>query len=64
MVLTEILDLDLVRRTRENGTLGLCQTWKQLRDTAAPSPMYDDLAQGEIFRSLGDLEVPRSPHTP
>jgi hypothetical protein len=32
MILTEILDLDQVRKVREFGTLGLCQTWKQLRD--------------------------------
>jgi len=58
-VLTEILDLDLVHTTREHGTLGLCQTWKQLRDTNAPQPMYEDLASGDIFKTIGDLELPR-----
>lgn len=63
MVLTETLDLALVRRTRRNGTLGLSQTWKQLRDTNASMPMYDDLASGEIYASIGELELPRSRHT-
>jgi len=56
-VLTEILDLDLVQETREYGTLGLCQTWKQLRCTDAAAPMYEDLAAGEIFKTIGDLEL-------
>jgi formamidase len=57
-VLTEILDLDLVRSTREYGTLGLCQTWKQLKDTNAPQPMYEDLGAGAIFDTIGGLELP------
>jgi predicted amidohydrolase len=59
-MLTEILDLDLVQTTREHGTLGLCQTWKQLRDTNAPHPMYEDLASGEIFKSLGALKAAKN----
>jgi formamidase len=59
-ILTEILDLDLVRSTREYGTLGLCQTWKQLKDTNAPQPMYDDLGSGAIFSTIGELELPRN----
>jgi formamidase len=59
-VLTEILDLDLVTSTREFGTLGLCQTWKQLKNTNAPEPMYDDLGAGAIFDTIGELELPRN----
>jgi len=59
-VLTEILDLDLVQSTREHGTLGLCQTWKQLKCTNAPAPMYDDLESGAIFETIGDLELPQN----
>jgi len=62
-VLTEILDLDLVHETREYGTLGLCQTWKQLRCTNAPAPMYDDLAAGDIFKTIGNLELPKTLRT-
>lgn len=59
-VLTEILDLEKVRETRERGTLGLCQTWKQLRDTNPALEMYRDLPSGEIFQDLGDLALVRS----
>lgn len=56
MVMTEILDLDHVRRTREFGTLGLCQTWKQLRDFPGRFPIYrDKLDEGAIYRNLGEL---------
>jgi len=55
-ILTEILDLDQVRRVREFGTLGLCQTWKQLRDYPGRFPVYENkIANGEIFRGLGEL---------
>jgi len=59
-VLTEILDLDLVRETREYGTIGLCQTWKQFRCTDAPEPMYENVAAGEIFKTIGDLELAKN----
>jgi formamidase len=56
-VLTELLDLDQVRRTREFGTLGLCQTWKQLRDFPGRFPIYEGrMTEGQIFRGLGPLE--------
>ena len=40
IILTEILDLDQVTRTRELGTLGLCQTWKEIRDFNGSFPLY------------------------
>jgi formamidase len=56
-VLTELLDLDQVRRTREFGTLGLCQTWKQLRDFPGRFPIYEGrMREGRIFTGLGPLE--------
>jgi formamidase len=56
-VLTEMLDLDQVRRTREFGTLGLCQTWKQLRDFPGKFPIYEHrMIEGRIFAGLGPLE--------
>ena len=55
-VMTEMLDLDHVQRTREFGTLGLCQTWKQLKDFPGEFPMYHgQLASGGIYRDLGKL---------
>jgi formamidase len=55
-ILTEIIDLDHVTRTREYGTLGLAQILKQLRDCSHSFPPYKDgnLAQGS-FKELGQL---------
>jgi formamidase len=56
MILTEILDLDQVRKAREFGTLGLCQTWKQLRDFRGGFPMYQGgIADGHIYQKLGEI---------
>ena len=56
MIMTELIDLDQVQKTREFGTLGLCQTWKQLRDFHGQFPMYSNkLASGAIYQSLGEL---------
>jgi formamidase len=56
-LLTEIIDLDHVTRTREYGTLGLAQTLKQLRDSGHTFPIYQDgqIAQGS-FGKLGPLK--------
>jgi formamidase len=55
-VMTEMLDLDRVQRTREFGTLGLCQTWKQLKDFPGEFPIYKgQLASGIIYEGLGEL---------
>lgn len=60
MLLTEIIDLDHVSRAREHGTLGLSQLWKQLRDHGNGFPVYrGDLADGQIFRGLGELSLQR-----
>jgi formamidase len=55
-ILTEIIDLDHVTRTREYGTLGLAQILKQLRDSGQSFPPYQDgnLAGGS-FSKLGKL---------
>jgi formamidase len=59
-VLTEILDLDHVTRTREFGTLGLSQTLKQLRDSGQQFPIYEQgIKAGEGFRQLGPLGFQR-----
>jgi predicted amidohydrolase len=59
-ILTEVIDLDMVSRAREYGTLGLCQVWKNLRDFEGTFPMYSgDMRNGEIFRSLGPLTLHR-----
>lgn len=59
-IMTEILDLDNVQKTREFGSLGLCQLWKQLRDSPADFPIYQDgIASGLIYQNLGQLKFHR-----
>jgi len=59
-VLTEMIDLDLVRQVREVGSLGLNQHLKQLRDFKGRFPVYTQgIGQGPLFRSLGPLRLPR-----
>jgi len=55
-ILTELLDLEHVTRTREYGNLGLSQTLKQLRDCGHRFPIYEEgVAQGAGFKALGKL---------
>lgn len=60
-ILTEVLDLERVTRTREFGTIGLAQTLKQLRDSGQTFPIYEDgkLAKGS-FEKLGPLKFHRN----
>ena len=56
-LMTEIIDLDNVSKTREYGNLGLCQLWKQLRDGPNNFPIYQNgIASGKIFENLGQLK--------
>ncbi|HLO16346.1 MAG TPA: carbon-nitrogen hydrolase family protein, partial [Anaerolineales bacterium] len=56
MIMTELIDLDQVQKTREFGTLGLCQTWKQLREFHGQFPIYNsDVSAGPIYHNLGKL---------
>lgn len=58
--LTELIDLDHTRRTREFGTLGLAQTLKQLRDSGHTFPIYGNskVAEGGLHQ-LGELKFHR-----
>jgi hypothetical protein len=64
MGVTLVFFVDLVSHTREHGALGLNQLLKQLRDYAAEGgefpPYTQGLAQGQGFRHLGPLQLPRS----
>ncbi len=63
-ILTEMLDLDHVSRTREYGTIGLSQTLKQLRDSDVVFPVYQDgAARGGSFAELGPLAFHRNLHS-
>lgn len=59
-VLTEVIDLDLVSRVREYGTLGLSQLWKDLGNFKQKFPVYqEEIRNGEVYRSLGPLKLHR-----
>jgi formamidase len=59
-ILTEMIDLDLVRQVRELGTNGLNQHLKQLRDFDGEFPIYTQgVRKGEMFQNLGPLCLPR-----
>jgi predicted amidohydrolase len=58
IIMTEIIDLDLVSRVREYGTLGTSQLWKDLARFKGDFPIYQgDIGRGEIFQSLGPHEL-------
>ena len=58
IIMTEIIDLDLVSRVREYGTLGTSQLWKDLAHFKGDFPIYQgDILRGEIFQSLGPHEL-------
>ena len=59
-ILTEIIDLDQVKRVREYGTLGLSQLWKDLANFKGAFPVYQgNMGDGEVFKTLGQLKLHR-----
>jgi predicted amidohydrolase len=60
-VLTEVLDLDHVTRTRELGTVGLSQAWKTWRDTPLVFPPYEQPAtESPMLSRLGKVRYPKN----
>lgn len=62
-ILTEIINLDDVTKSREYGSLGLCQLWKQLRDYPQDFPIYSNgngIGAGQIYKDLGQLGFHRN----
>lgn len=58
MILTETIDLDMVSRVRQYGTIGTSQLWKDLANFKGIFSIYqDDMRRGQIFKSLGPLEL-------
>lgn len=54
------MDFEHVRRVRERGMLGLCQTLKSFRDHPVDFPPYrNSQADPGAFADLGPLDVPR-----
>lgn len=59
-IMTEVIDLDVVSRVREYGTLGTSQLWKNLGNFPGEFPMYArGIRKGEIYKSLGPLKLNR-----
>jgi formamidase len=59
-ILTEIIDLDNVKKAREFGNLGLSQLWKQLKEHPRPFPIYENgISSGKIYEDLGELKFHR-----
>jgi predicted amidohydrolase len=57
IIMTEVIDLDLVSRVREYGTVGQCQVWKAFANFKRKFPVYqDNILDGEIFKSIGPLK--------
>jgi formamidase len=60
-ILTEMIDLDLVRQVRELGSIGLNQHLKQLRDFNGEFPIYTQgIRRGILFQDLGPLRLPHN----
>lgn len=59
-ILTHILDLDHVTRTRNLGTLGLAPVWQSLRDIPIAFPPYNQPnSDSPLFAELGNSHYPR-----
>lgn len=57
IIMTEVIDLDMVSRVREYGTLGLSQVWKNFAYSGIKFPVYGNgFSNGEIFKSLGKFQ--------
>jgi formamidase len=55
-ILTELIDLDTVRRVREYGTLGLSHLWKDLKNYRGRFPIYKrGIEKGEVFKPPADF---------
>jgi formamidase len=57
--LTQVIDLDRVRQTREFGTAALDPLWKQLRDVPMPRfPQYEHgFSAGPVMDGLGPMRL-------
>jgi hypothetical protein len=52
-IYTQTLDLDLVRKSREYGTLFMDHYLKHLRDNNYPTPFAGRIAEAPVFQTLG-----------
>jgi predicted amidohydrolase len=52
------VDFDQVRRSRDRGVLGLCQTLKSFRDSGVKYPPYESGASSSYLDALGPIKMP------
>ena len=52
------VDFDQVRRSRDRGVLGLCQTLKSFRDSGVEYPPYEPGASSSYLGALGPIKMP------
>jgi predicted amidohydrolase len=59
-VITIDVDFNQVRRTRDRGLHGQCQTLKSFRDAPVPFPAYaENPKKNSVLADLGELKMPR-----
>jgi hypothetical protein len=55
--MTQIIDLDVVPRVREYGTMGQCQVWKSFRDYKGKFTIYqEDVSKSKGLNNIGPLK--------
>ncbi len=55
--MTQVIDLDVVSRVREYGTMGQCQVWKSFRDYNGKFSIYqEDVSKSKGFKNIGSLK--------
>ncbi len=56
-IMTQVIDLDVVPRVREYGTMGQCQVWKSFRDFKGKFSIYqEDVSKSKGFKNIGSLK--------
>jgi formamidase len=60
--MTEIIDLDKVSWIRQHGSFGMNLLWQNFRDSTIQGnfPPYHKLQDGEIFKKLNGLAIPKN----
>ena len=57
------VDMDLVKRVRQRGTLGLGQVLKSFRDSTLEFPCYEPgKRRSDALEALGSLAMPDNTH--
>ena len=56
-IMTQVIDLDVVPRVREYGTMGQCQVLKSFRDHKSKFTIYQEgVSKSKGFKNIGPLK--------